>query len=91
MGVKSLANKNKGKRPVIEEGDSDFAPPLSKCGRAPPKKKSKVGAQEKIAQDVSEKNDHVGGGLQSEVWDNKFSPSDFYRSKCVCTRIKPVD
>ncbi|KAM6566509.1 hypothetical protein CsatA_025637 [Cannabis sativa] len=44
MGLKSLANRNKGKRPVVEEDDSDFAPPLSKREGAPPKKKSKVGA-----------------------------------------------
>uniref|UniRef100_A0A803PIQ2 Uncharacterized protein n=1 Tax=Cannabis sativa TaxID=3483 RepID=A0A803PIQ2_CANSA len=28
MELKSLANRDKGKRPVVEEDDSDFAPPL---------------------------------------------------------------
>ncbi|KAM6581059.1 hypothetical protein CsatA_004833 [Cannabis sativa] len=64
MGLKSLANRNKGKRPVAEEEDSDFSPPLSKRGRAPPKKKSKVVAQEKIPQDDAQKNDQDGVGLR---------------------------
>ncbi|KAM6593355.1 hypothetical protein CsatA_001058 [Cannabis sativa] len=85
MGLKLLANKAKGKRPIIEEEDSDFAPPLTKCGRAPPKKKTKVGVQEKKAEDVSGKNENVGGAIRTEVWDYKFSPSEFYRSKCFCT------
>ncbi|KAM6574715.1 hypothetical protein CsatA_023042 [Cannabis sativa] len=68
MGFKSLANRNNGKRPVVEEDDSDFAPPLSKRERPPPKKKSKVAAQEKIPEDVSQKNDQVGGGLRSQVY-----------------------
>ncbi|KAM6577028.1 hypothetical protein CsatB_028865 [Cannabis sativa] len=85
MDLKSLANKAKGKRPIIEDEDSDFAPPLTKRGRAPPKKKSKVGVQEKMTEDVAGKNDNAGGVIRTEVWDYKFSPSDFYRSKCVCT------
>ncbi|KAM6579690.1 hypothetical protein CsatA_003464 [Cannabis sativa] len=66
MGLKSLANRNKGKRPVVEEDDSDFAPPLSKRGRAPPKKKSKVAAHEKIPQDDAQKNDQDGVGLRNK-------------------------
>ncbi|KAM6586584.1 hypothetical protein CsatA_009189 [Cannabis sativa] len=65
--LKSLANRNKGKRPVVEEEDSNFAPPLSKRGRAPPKKKSKVAAQEKIPQDDAQKNDQDGVGLRYQV------------------------
>ncbi|KAM6566688.1 hypothetical protein CsatA_025816 [Cannabis sativa] len=64
MELKSLANRNKGKRPVVEEDDSDFAPPLSKRERPPPKKKLKVAAQEKIPEDVSQKIDQIGGGLR---------------------------
>ncbi|KAM6588235.1 hypothetical protein CsatA_010840 [Cannabis sativa] len=67
MELKSLANRNKGKRPVVEEDDFDFAPPLSKRGRALPKKKSKVVAHEKIPQDDAQKNDQDGVGLQYKV------------------------
>ncbi|KAM6574310.1 hypothetical protein CsatA_022637 [Cannabis sativa] len=67
MGLKSLANKAKGKRPIIEEEDSYFAPPLTKRGRAPPKKKTKVGVQEKMAEDVYGKNNNVGAAVQTEV------------------------
>ncbi|KAM6558683.1 hypothetical protein CsatA_027922 [Cannabis sativa] len=50
MGLKSIiANRNKGKRPVVQDDDSDFAPQLSKRERAHPKKKSKVAAHEKIS------------------------------------------
>ena len=67
MGLKSLANKAKGKRPFIEEEDSDFAPPLTKRGRAPPKKKTKVRVQEKMAEDVYGKNNNVGAAVRTEV------------------------
>ncbi|KAM6553816.1 hypothetical protein CsatB_014578 [Cannabis sativa] len=66
MELKSLANRNKGKRPVVEDDDYDFAP-LSKRGRALPKKKSKVAAHEKIPQDDAQKNDQDGVGLQYKV------------------------
>ncbi|KAM6595808.1 hypothetical protein CsatA_006332 [Cannabis sativa] len=68
MGLKSLANKAKGKRPFIEEEDSDFAPPLTKRGRAPPKKKTKVRVQEKMAEDVYGKNNNVGVAVRTEVF-----------------------
>ncbi|KAM6561999.1 hypothetical protein CsatB_021997 [Cannabis sativa] len=64
MELKSLANRNKGKRPVVEEDDSDFAPPLSKRGRDLSKKKSKVAAHEKIPQDDAQKNDQDGVSLR---------------------------
>ncbi|KAM6586670.1 hypothetical protein CsatA_009275 [Cannabis sativa] len=67
MELKSLTNRNNGKRPVVEEDDSDFAPPLSKRGRALPKKKSKVAAHEKIPQDDAQKNDQDGVGLRYKV------------------------
>ncbi|KAM6596048.1 hypothetical protein CsatA_006572 [Cannabis sativa] len=67
MELKSLANRNKGRQPVVEEDDSDFAPPLSKRGRAPPKKKSKVAAHEKIPQDDAQKNNQDGVGLRYKV------------------------
>ncbi|KAM6546316.1 hypothetical protein CsatB_027052 [Cannabis sativa] len=67
MGFKSLPNRNKGKRPVVEEDDSNFAPTLSKRERAPLKKKSKVAAQEKIPQDNAQKNYQDGVGLRSQV------------------------
>ncbi|KAM6556780.1 hypothetical protein CsatB_003799 [Cannabis sativa] len=65
--LKSLANRNKGKRLVAEEDNSNFAPPLSKHGRAPPKKKSKVAAHEKIPQDDAQKNNQDGVGLRYKV------------------------
>ncbi|KAM6547857.1 hypothetical protein CsatB_019533 [Cannabis sativa] len=46
MGHKSFANKAKGKRPVIDDDDSDFAPLVAKGGRRPVKKKSKVSLPE---------------------------------------------
>ncbi|KAM6577607.1 hypothetical protein CsatB_029444 [Cannabis sativa] len=55
MGLKTVANRNKGKCPVVENGDSDFAPQLSKRERAPPKKKSKVAAHEKLSHDPAQK------------------------------------
>ncbi|KAM6577619.1 hypothetical protein CsatB_029456 [Cannabis sativa] len=67
MELKSLPNRNKGKRPVVEEDDSDFVPPLSKRGRALPKKKSKVATNEKILQDDAKKNDQDGVGLRYKV------------------------
>ncbi|KAM6569473.1 hypothetical protein CsatB_017458 [Cannabis sativa] len=67
MELKSLANRNKGKQAVVEEDDSDFAPLLSKHGRAPPKKKSKVAAHEKIPQDDAQKNNQDGVGLRYKV------------------------
>ncbi|KAM6584080.1 hypothetical protein CsatB_011082 [Cannabis sativa] len=74
MGLKSLANKAKGKCPIIEEEDSDFAPPLTKRGRAPPKKKTKVGVQEKMVEDVYGKNNNVGAAVRTEVANElKFS------------------
>ncbi|KAM6559381.1 hypothetical protein CsatA_028620 [Cannabis sativa] len=56
MGLKYVANRNKGKRPVVQDDDSDFAPQLSKRERAPPKKKSKVAAHEKISHAPAQKN-----------------------------------
>ncbi|KAM6588074.1 hypothetical protein CsatA_010679 [Cannabis sativa] len=56
MELKSVANRNKGKRPVVQDGDSDFAPQLSKRERAPPQKKSKVAAH-KISHAHAQKND----------------------------------
>ncbi|KAM6556202.1 hypothetical protein CsatB_003221 [Cannabis sativa] len=79
MGLKSLANRNKGKRPVVEEDDSDFALPLSKRGQAPPKKKSKVAAHEKIPQDDAQKNDQDGVGLRYQI--KNIHPTDEERPK----------
>ncbi|KAM6597285.1 hypothetical protein CsatA_007809 [Cannabis sativa] len=87
MGLKSLANKVKGKRPIIEEEDSDFTPPLTKRGRPHPKKKSKLSVEEKMVDEVSGKKGSVAADVRTEVWDYKFSPSDYYRSKCVCTSL----
>ncbi|KAM6543354.1 hypothetical protein CsatB_007801 [Cannabis sativa] len=55
MGLKSVANRNKGKRPVVQDDDSDFAPQLSKRERAPPKKKSKVVAHERFCHAPAQK------------------------------------
>ncbi|KAM6571501.1 hypothetical protein CsatA_015581 [Cannabis sativa] len=46
MGHKSFANKAKGKRPVIDDDDSDFAPLVAKGSHRPVKKKSKVSLPE---------------------------------------------
>ncbi|KAM6551588.1 hypothetical protein CsatB_001396 [Cannabis sativa] len=83
MGLKSVANRNKGKRPVVQDDDSDFAPQMSKRERVPPKKKSNFVAYEKISHDLAQKNDQDGAPLRSQDWVNKFSHNDFYRSKCV--------
>ncbi|KAM6570500.1 hypothetical protein CsatB_018485 [Cannabis sativa] len=66
-GFEITSYKAKGKRPFIEEEDSNFAPPLTKRGRAPPKKKTKVGVQEKMAEDVYGKNNNVGAAVRTEV------------------------
>uniref|UniRef100_A0A803QG24 RNase H type-1 domain-containing protein n=1 Tax=Cannabis sativa TaxID=3483 RepID=A0A803QG24_CANSA len=42
MGHKLVANNAKGKRPVIDNNDFDFAPPMAKGGRRPMKKRSKL-------------------------------------------------
>ncbi|KAM6542018.1 hypothetical protein CsatB_006465 [Cannabis sativa] len=57
MGLKSVANRNNGKRPVVQDDDSNFAHQLSKRDRAPPKKISKVAAHEKISHAPAQKND----------------------------------
>ncbi|KAM6557179.1 hypothetical protein CsatB_004198 [Cannabis sativa] len=48
MSVKSLANKSKGKWSVVEDDDSDFAPPTKKSDRHPVKKKVKFNVAENI-------------------------------------------
>ncbi|XP_060973327.1 uncharacterized protein LOC133028955 [Cannabis sativa] len=90
MGLKSLANKAKGKRPIVEEEDSDFAPPLTKRGRPHAKKKSKLSVEEQMVEEISSKKASVAAEVRTEVWDYKFSPSDYYRSKCVCTSLFSV-
>ncbi|KAM6577996.1 hypothetical protein CsatB_029833 [Cannabis sativa] len=82
MGLKSLANKAKGKRPFIEEEDSDFAPPLTKRGRAPPKKKTKVRVQEKMAEDVYGKNNNVGAAVRTEGFETS---AYFHLHGSLCT------
>ncbi|KAM6583334.1 hypothetical protein CsatB_010336 [Cannabis sativa] len=67
MGLKSLANKAKGKRPIIEEEDSDFDHPLTKRGRPHPKKKSKLSVEEKIVDEVSGKKASVATEVRTEV------------------------
>uniref|UniRef100_A0A803PKK1 Uncharacterized protein n=1 Tax=Cannabis sativa TaxID=3483 RepID=A0A803PKK1_CANSA len=42
MGDKSIPNRSKGKRLVVEDDDSNFAPPALKWDRGPTKKKAKV-------------------------------------------------
>ncbi|XP_060970128.1 uncharacterized protein LOC133037239 [Cannabis sativa] len=48
MGVKSVANKSKGKHPVVEDDDYDFALPVLKRDRGPAKKKYKIFRKEKL-------------------------------------------
>uniref|UniRef100_A0A803NL31 Uncharacterized protein n=1 Tax=Cannabis sativa TaxID=3483 RepID=A0A803NL31_CANSA len=47
--VKYLVNKSKGKRPIIEDDDSDFAQPTKKSDHRPVKKKSMVNVAENIS------------------------------------------
>uniref|UniRef100_A0A803PXX3 Uncharacterized protein n=1 Tax=Cannabis sativa TaxID=3483 RepID=A0A803PXX3_CANSA len=47
MSLKSLSNKAKGKHPIIEDDDSNFAPPVTKLDRPPLKKESKSNEAEK--------------------------------------------
>ncbi|XP_060960867.1 uncharacterized protein LOC133031398 [Cannabis sativa] len=76
MGLKSLANKAKGKRPIIEEEDSDFAPPLTK-----------LSTFLFILVSIRFQIFAVYIRMVVSVWDYKFSPYDYYRSKCVCTNL----
>ncbi|KAM6556292.1 hypothetical protein CsatB_003311 [Cannabis sativa] len=105
MGKKSLANKSKGKRPIIDDFDSDFEAPMPKRVRPHSSKKMKLNLEEPTLPEISGKKfqksiTHAedrtevmcfvfvfGVFNQSSVWDCKFSPSDFYRSKCVCTSV----
>ncbi|XP_060969505.1 uncharacterized protein LOC133036785 [Cannabis sativa] len=105
MGKKSLANKSKGKRPIIDDFDSDFEAPMPKRVRPHSSKKTKLNLEEHTLPEISGKKfqksiTHAedrtevmcfvfvfGVFNQSSVWDCKFSPSDFYRSKCVCTSV----
>ncbi|XP_060972118.1 uncharacterized protein LOC133038089 [Cannabis sativa] len=117
MGKKSLANKSKGKRPIIDDFDSDFEAPMPKRVKPTSSKKSKLNLEESSLPEISGKKFQkpvthsadrtevmcfvfVFGVFNHSslvsfqflnslllVWDCKFSPSDFYRSKCVCTSV----
>ncbi|KAM6554433.1 hypothetical protein CsatB_015195 [Cannabis sativa] len=93
MGKKSLANKSKGKRPIIDDFDSDFEAPMPKRVRPHSSKKSKLNLEEPTLPEISGKKFQKSithAEDRTEVWDCKFSPSDFYRSKCVCTSVYSV-
>uniref|UniRef100_A0A803NQ76 Uncharacterized protein n=1 Tax=Cannabis sativa TaxID=3483 RepID=A0A803NQ76_CANSA len=67
MGVKFVANRSKGKRPVGEDDDSNFAPQLLKHDRGPAKKKSIVVAPPKISHASDNKNDLVDDDIGLKV------------------------
>ncbi|KAM6580098.1 hypothetical protein CsatA_003872 [Cannabis sativa] len=67
MGLKSLANKAKGRRPIVEEEDSDFDPPLTKCWRPHTKKKSKLSVEEQMVEEISGKKPTVAAEVRTEV------------------------
>ncbi|XP_060964365.1 uncharacterized protein LOC133033544 [Cannabis sativa] len=93
MGKKSLANKSKGKRPINDDFDSDFEAPMPKRVRPHSSKKSKLNLEEPTLPEISGKKFQKSithAEDRTEVWDCKFSPSDFYRSKCVCTSVYSV-
>ncbi|KAM6555187.1 hypothetical protein CsatB_015949 [Cannabis sativa] len=93
MGKKSLANKSKGKRPIIDDFDSDFEAPMPKRVRPHSSKKTKLNLEEHTLPEISGKKFQKSithAEDRTEVWDCKFSPSDFYRSKCVCTSVYSV-
>ncbi|KAM6574656.1 hypothetical protein CsatA_022983 [Cannabis sativa] len=90
MGKKTLANKSKGKRPILEEYDSDFDAPLTKRGRPHTSKKTKLNVEEQTVQEIFGNKTSASVEVRTEVWDYKFSPSDYYRSKCVCTSLFSV-
>ncbi|KAM6566093.1 hypothetical protein CsatA_025221 [Cannabis sativa] len=99
MGKKTLANKSKGKRPILEDYDSDFDAPLTKRGRSHSSKKTKLNVEEQTVPEISGKKSCASAEDRTQVWDYKFSPSDFYRSKCetnqlveICFRgVKTID
>ncbi|KAM6587527.1 hypothetical protein CsatA_010132 [Cannabis sativa] len=93
MGKKSLANKSKGKRPIIDDFDSDFEAPMPKRVRPHSSKKTKLNLEEHTVPEISGKKFQKSithAEDRTQVWDCKFSPSDFYRSKCVCTSVYSV-
>ncbi|XP_060974893.1 uncharacterized protein LOC133039862 [Cannabis sativa] len=90
MGKKTLANKSKGKRPILEDYDSDFDAPMPKRGRPHSSKKTKLNLEEHTVPEISGKKTLASAEDRTQVWDYKFSPSDFYRSKCVCTSVFSV-
>ncbi|KAM6590467.1 hypothetical protein CsatA_013072 [Cannabis sativa] len=55
MGKKTLANKSKGKRPILEDYDSDFDAPLPKRGRPHSSKKTKLNVEEYTVPEISGK------------------------------------
>ena len=55
MGKKSLANKSKSKRPIIEDYDSDFEAPMPKRGRPHSSKKTKLNLEEHTVPEISGK------------------------------------
>ncbi|XP_060967335.1 uncharacterized protein LOC133035516 [Cannabis sativa] len=55
MGKKSLANKSKGKRPIIDDFDSDFEAPMPKRVKPTSSKKSKLNLEESSLPEISGK------------------------------------
>ncbi|KAM6545250.1 hypothetical protein CsatB_025986 [Cannabis sativa] len=55
MGKKSLANKSKGKRPIIDDFDSDFEAPMPKRVRPHSSKKTKLNLEEHTLPEISGK------------------------------------
>ncbi|KAM6563229.1 hypothetical protein CsatB_023227 [Cannabis sativa] len=55
MGKKTLANKSKGKRPILEDYDSDFDAPMPKRGRPHSSKKTKLNVEEHTVPEISGK------------------------------------
>ena len=67
MGKKSLANKSKGKRPIIEDYDSDFDAPMPKRGRHHSSKKTKLNLEEHTVPEISGKKTSASAEDRTQV------------------------
>ncbi|KAM6560944.1 hypothetical protein CsatA_030183 [Cannabis sativa] len=81
MGKKTLANKSKGKRPIVEEYDSDFDAPLTKRGRPHTSKKSKLNVEEQVVQEISGKKASASAEVRTELKIKNMCPTDEERQK----------
>ncbi|KAM6569107.1 hypothetical protein CsatB_017092 [Cannabis sativa] len=90
MGKKTLANKSKGKCPILEDYDSDFDAPLTKRGRPHSSKKRKLNVEEQTFPDFSGKKSCASAEDRTQVWDYKFNETNQLVE--ICFRgVKTID